>query len=84
MEHRPVGDQSETEGEARWWNEVYEGETVPPWDTGHPQPALVDAIESYGLAGPVLDVGCGTGTHALWASPRYPSLIDSRSVSNSK
>lgn len=63
-----MGDQSEREDEARWWNEVYESETVPPWDTGQPQPALVDAIESYGLSGPVLDVGCGTGTHALWAS----------------
>jgi SAM-dependent methyltransferase len=66
---------SGAEDEAEWWNGVYESETVPPWDVGHPQPALVDAIESYGLAGPVLDVGCGTGTHALWATERgYPVL----------
>lgn len=66
-----MGDQSEKEteeDEAGWWNEVYESETVPPWDTGHPQPALVDVVESYGLSGPVLDCGCGTGTHALWAT----------------
>ncbi|ELZ43319.1 type 11 methyltransferase [Halorubrum coriense DSM 10284] len=65
-----MADQSETEDEADWWNEVYESETVPPWDIAHPQPALVDAIESYGLSDPVLDVGCGTGTHALWATER--------------
>lgn len=64
-------DQSEREGEedeTGWWNEVYKSETVPPWDTGNPQPALVGAIGRYGLSGPVLDVGCGTGTHALWAT----------------
>jgi SAM-dependent methyltransferase len=30
-----------------------------PWDIGRPQPAVVR------FAGPVLDVGCGTGEHAL-------------------
>ena len=70
-----MGDQSEREDETRWWNEVYESEPAPPWDTGQPQPALVDAISSYGLSGPVLDVGCGTGTHALWASEQgYTAL----------
>lgn len=63
-------DQSDAEDEAEWWNDVYESETVPPWDIGRPQPALVDAVEHYGLSDPVLDVGCGTGTHALWASER--------------
>lgn len=73
-----MGDQSEGENEedeASWWNEVYESETVPPWDTSHPQPVLVNAIESYGLSGPVLDIGCGTGTHALWATEQgYTAL----------
>ncbi|WP_117594987.1 class I SAM-dependent methyltransferase [Haloprofundus halophilus] len=70
-----MGDRSETGDEADWWNEVYRSETVPPWDIGHPQPALVDAIESYELTGPILDVGCGTGIHALWATERgYTAL----------
>lgn len=65
-----MSDQSESgSGDpAEWWNEVYEGEDGPPWDTGEPQPALVDAVGSDGLSGRVLDVGCGTGIHALWAT----------------
>ena len=70
-----MDDQSETEDEADWWDEVYESEAVPPWDIDHPQPALVNAIDRYGLSDPVLDVGCGTGTHALWATERgYAAL----------
>ena len=40
----------------------------PPWDIGHPQPAFVDLARSGSLAGHVLDVGCGTGEHALMAA----------------
>lgn len=60
--------ESDTEDPAEWWNEVYESKTVPPWDTGEPQPALMNAIGSDRLSGRVLDIGCGTGTHALWAA----------------
>jgi SAM-dependent methyltransferase len=70
-----MDDKSEIEDKAGWWNEVYDSETIPPWDIGQPQPALVDAIERYGLSGPVLDIGCGTGTHALWATEQgYTAL----------
>lgn len=60
---------------AEWWNEVYGREANPPWDTGEPQPALVDAVERYGLSGRVLDAGCGTGTHALWAVARGHAAV---------
>lgn len=70
-----MDEQSKLEDEARWWNEVYESDTVPPWDTGQPQPALVATVERYGVSGSVLDVGCGTGTHALWATEQgYTAL----------
>lgn len=39
-----------------------------PWDIGRPQPAFVRLAESGGLVGLVLDVGCGTGEHALLAA----------------
>jgi SAM-dependent methyltransferase len=40
----------------------------PPWDIGRPQPAFVRAAGSGALVGKVLDVGCGTGEHALLAA----------------
>ncbi len=41
---------------------------TPPWDIGRPQRAFLDLAESGALVGPVLDVGCGTGEHALMAA----------------
>jgi SAM-dependent methyltransferase len=40
----------------------------PPWDIGHPQPALEALAKGGALRGRVLDVGCGTGEHALMAA----------------
>lgn len=41
---------------------------VPPWDIGRPQAAFARLAESGGFMGRVLDVGCGTGEHALLAA----------------
>jgi SAM-dependent methyltransferase len=41
---------------------------TPPWDIGRPQPAFVELAETGRLVGRVLDVGCGTGEHALMAA----------------
>jgi cyclopropane fatty-acyl-phospholipid synthase-like methyltransferase len=43
---------------------------TPPWDIGRPQPAFVALADSGALQGKVLDVGCGTGEHALLAAER--------------
>jgi cyclopropane fatty-acyl-phospholipid synthase-like methyltransferase len=43
---------------------------TPPWDIGRPQPAFVTLADSGALQGRVLDVGCGTGEHALMAAGR--------------
>ncbi|MHB8680897.1 MAG: class I SAM-dependent methyltransferase [Acidimicrobiales bacterium] len=43
---------------------------APPWDIGRPQPAFELLAERGGLVGRVLDVGCGTGEHALLAAAR--------------
>lgn len=48
------------------WNDAYlEGSL--PWDTGTPDADLVEAVRSGALPpGRILEVGCGTGTNAVW------------------
>jgi SAM-dependent methyltransferase len=41
---------------------------TPPWDIGRPQPAFLALAEAGAIRGRVLDVGCGTGEHALMAA----------------
>jgi len=43
---------------------------TPPWDIGRPQPAFLELAEAGAIRGRVLDVGCGTGEHALMAASR--------------
>lgn len=50
------------------WDESYTAEQPAPWDIGRPQRAFVQLAESGMLTGAVLDVGCGTGEHALLAA----------------
>jgi len=40
----------------------------PPWDIDRPQPAFAALAAAGDVRGRVLDVGCGTGEHALLAS----------------
>ena len=48
----------------RPWDASYH-DGPAPWDIGRPQPAVVRLASESGFAGPVLDVGCGTGENAL-------------------
>jgi cyclopropane fatty-acyl-phospholipid synthase-like methyltransferase len=48
------------------WDDSYSG--TPPWDIGHPQPAFVSLADAGDITGRVLDIGCGTGEHALLAA----------------
>src|SRR5919197_5557296 len=53
---------------AEGFDALYAG--APPWDIGRPQPAFLELADAGALQGRVLDVGCGTGEHALMAAAR--------------
>nr|WP_184987366.1 class I SAM-dependent methyltransferase [Sphaerisporangium rubeum] len=46
------------------WDASYH-DGPPPWDIGRPQQAVVRLASRGAFSGSVLDVGCGTGEHAL-------------------
>ncbi|MHC4779612.1 MAG: class I SAM-dependent methyltransferase [Planctomycetota bacterium] len=53
-------------GDKEFWENRYKNEDMP-WDRDEPSPELVACIEKLGLtSGKVLEVGCGTGTNAIW------------------
>ena len=43
---------------------AYEG--TPPWDIGRPQKEFVELVRKGEVTGSVLEIGCGTGEHALF------------------
>ncbi len=57
-----------------FFDEAYEG--TPPWDIGRPQPEFVRLWEK-GLIkeSPLLDVGCGTGEHALFFAAKGLDVV---------
>jgi SAM-dependent methyltransferase len=65
--HRPhpVDATGSPMGAARF-ESAYAG--TPPWDIGRPQPAFLALADAGQVRGRVLDVGCGTGEHALMAA----------------
>jgi|SRR5579859_831803 len=52
------------------WNESY-ASGQPPWDTGQPEPLLVEFVTSGGVMPTrALEIGVGTGTNAIWLAER--------------
>jgi cyclopropane fatty-acyl-phospholipid synthase-like methyltransferase len=47
-----------------FFNSAYRG--TPPWDIGRPQKEFIGLVKRGEITGPVLDIGCGTGEHALF------------------
>jgi SAM-dependent methyltransferase len=70
-----TGSKDDDDDPADWWDEVYENEGSPPWDIEEPQPAFADLAQAGAIEGRVLDAGCGTGTHALYAAERGHSAV---------
>lgn len=59
----------------RDWNESYiTGDA--PWDTGEADEHLVEFVRAGAVApGRALDIGCGTGTNALWLARQGFSVL---------
>jgi ubiquinone/menaquinone biosynthesis C-methylase UbiE len=51
-----------------FFNESYRG--FPPWDIGRPQKEFVTLSDKGEVNGDVIDVGCGTGEHAIFFATR--------------
>src|ERR1700742_1221342 len=50
----------------RDWNANYASNELP-WDSGEPDSCLVEAVKQAQVPhGRALEIGCGTGTNALW------------------
>ena len=47
-----------------FFDAAYKG--TPPWDIGRPQKEFVGLVRRGEITGSVLDIGCGTGEHALF------------------
>jgi cyclopropane fatty-acyl-phospholipid synthase-like methyltransferase len=47
-----------------FFDAAYKGR--PPWDIGRPQKEFVELVRRGEITGSVLDIGCGTGEHALY------------------
>jgi len=47
-----------------FFESAYKG--TPPWDIGRPQKEFVELVRRGEITGSVLDIGCGTGEHALF------------------
>lgn len=56
------------------WDASYAGE-APPWDIGRAQPRFAALAETGALQGRILDIGCGTGEHALLAAAHGASAV---------
>ncbi len=77
---------------AQDWEATYADAPMIPWDIGRPQAAFAALAASGSLSGSVLDIGCGTGEHALMAAAAgctatgidiAPTAID-RAISKAK
>ena len=54
----------------RAWNDSYASGQLP-WDTGEPEPLLVEFVTSGAVTpGPALEIGAGTGTNTIWLAER--------------
>ncbi|MBX5481116.1 MAG: methyltransferase domain-containing protein [Myxococcaceae bacterium] len=58
------------------WNESYLSAAPPPWDTGSVEPQLLELWNAQRLPrGRALEVGCDTGTNAVWLAQQGYDVV---------
>lgn len=59
------------------WDDRYKNTAEkPPWDVGTTAPELQEAFKELNLAGhSVLEIGCGTGTNAVWMAEQKCKVV---------
>jgi len=59
---------------SRWEQRYIESEI--PWDTGEPDPYLIEAFASLKTSPRnVLEIGCGTGTNSIWLTQQGCAVV---------
>lgn len=62
--------------DVNWEKEYKESLGSLPWDTGVTSPELIDYFDSLDNAPKqVLEIGCGTGTNAIWMTKKGSSVV---------
>ncbi len=56
-----------------FFDSAYQG--IPPWEIGRPQKEFVRLVQNGEIAGSVLDIGCGTGEHALFFARKGHEVV---------
>ncbi|HEY9680530.1 MAG TPA: class I SAM-dependent methyltransferase [Oculatellaceae cyanobacterium] len=59
----------------RWEDAYKKGKDALPWDTGAAAPELVRYLESSTMPKQILEIGCGTGSNAIWMAERGASVL---------
>lgn len=59
----------------RWEDAYKKGKEALPWDTGAAAPELVRYLESSAMPKQILEIGCGTGSNAIWMAERGASVL---------
>jgi methyl halide transferase len=64
-----------TQSAVREWDEHYKTGFMP-WDSGVAEPELTKVAAELGLRGKrVLEIGCGTGTNAIWMAQQGAEVL---------